>query len=216
MKRQLTAIGMSAFDAKEREVGPELMRLIESQYVMLPIIDRLWVDHLYVMDALKTGIGLRGYGQKDPRVEYEKEAYGIFEDLKNNIAEEAIKRVFQIQIETEPPPGFGSNGAAMPEALAGGTDQQMDPLMAAAANVEKQQLPDGAMPPRPSRLDSGLAEKLLGPAPGSNGRQREVHTNRDDDGQRKPVRAAAEKVGRNDLCPCGSGKKFKRCHGVTA
>jgi preprotein translocase subunit SecA len=62
---------------------------------MLPIIDRMWVDHLYVMDALKTGIGLRGYGQKDPRVEYEKEAYEIFEDLKSNIADEAIKRPHQ-------------------------------------------------------------------------------------------------------------------------
>jgi preprotein translocase subunit SecA len=217
MKRQLIAIGMAAFDAKEREVGPELMRLIESQYVMLPIIDRLWVDHLYVMDALKTGIGLRGYGQKDPRVEYEKEAYGIFEDLKNNIAEEAIKRVFQIQIETEPPPNGGGggygDGGLVPVGPAG---PEMDPLMAAAANVEKQQLPDGAMPPRPSRLDTDFAEKLLGPAPGSNGRNRQVHTNRDDESPRQPVRAASEKVGRNDLCPCGSGKKFKRCHGVTA
>ena len=213
MKRQLMAIGVAAYEAKEREVTPELMRLIESQYIMLPIIDRLWVDHLYVMDALKTGIGLRGYGQKDPRVEYEKEAYEIFEDLKNNIADEAIKRVFQIQIE--PQTAFDVDGVAEQQALAGGAEPQMDPLMAAAANVEKQQLPDGAMPPRPSRLDSEFAEKLLGPAPGSNGRQREVHTNRDDDGPRKPVRTA-EKVGRNDMCPCGSGKKFKRCHGVTA
>ncbi len=90
------------------------MRVIESQYIMLPIIDRLWVDHLYVMDALKTGIGLRGYGQKDPRVEYEKEAYEIFEDLKNNIADEAIKSMFRVQIEQQPQPDALSGNGASP------------------------------------------------------------------------------------------------------
>jgi preprotein translocase subunit SecA len=94
MKAKLDEIGEAAYAQKEAELTPEIMRVIESQYIMLPTIDRLWVDHLYVMDALKTGIGLRGYGQKDPRVEYEKEAYEIFEDLKNNIADEAIKAVF--------------------------------------------------------------------------------------------------------------------------
>ena len=89
---------------KRSEVTPEIMRVVEQRYLMLPIIDRQWVDHLYVMDPLKTGIGLRGYGQKDPRVEYEKEAYEIFESLKNNIADEAIKGVFRVVIEHGPPP----------------------------------------------------------------------------------------------------------------
>ena len=78
--------------------------MVEQRYLLLPIIDRQWVDHLYVMDHLKTGIGLRGYGQKDPRVEYEKEAFEIFESLKNNIADEAIKGVFRVVIEHGPPP----------------------------------------------------------------------------------------------------------------
>jgi sugar lactone lactonase YvrE len=86
------------------------MRMIESQYIMLPIIDRLWVDHLYVMDALKTGIGLRGYGQKDPRVEYEKEAYEIFEDLKNNIADEAINVPSSIAAGSDGALWFTENG----------------------------------------------------------------------------------------------------------
>ena len=73
-----------------------MLRVVEQRYLLLPIIDRQWVDHLYVMDHLKTGIGLRGYGQKDPRVEYEKEAFEIFESLKNNIADEAIKGVFRV------------------------------------------------------------------------------------------------------------------------
>ena len=102
MKERLGELAIGAYEAKEAEVTPDIMRMIESQYIMLPIIDRLWVDHLYIMDALKAGIGLRGYGQKDPRVEYEKEAYEIFEDLKSNIADEAVKAVFLVRIEIEP------------------------------------------------------------------------------------------------------------------
>ena len=95
---------VDAYEAKEKEVTPEVLRLVEQRYLLLPIIDRQWVDHLYVMDHLKTGIGLRGYGQKDPRVEYEKEAFEIFESLKNNISDEAIKGVFRVVIEQGPPP----------------------------------------------------------------------------------------------------------------
>ncbi|MEO6990322.1 MAG: preprotein translocase subunit SecA [Candidatus Baltobacteraceae bacterium] len=201
MKRRLGELGRLAYEAKEAEIGAELMRVIESQYVMLPLIDRLWVDHLYVMDALKTGIGLRGYGQKDPRVEYEKEAYEIFEDLKNNIADEALKQIFRVQIEEQPPDGAGAF-----ERLPG---------------MDFEQIPDGSLAPQPaaplepSRLDPTYAEKLLGPIPGSNGSKRELHTNLGDEEPKKAAKAA-DKVGRNDLCPCGSGKKFKRCHGVVA
>src|ERR1700694_4492207 len=101
MKELLYNHALAAYEEKEAEVTPDIMRTVESQYIMLPIIDRLWVDHLYIMDALKSGIGLRGYGQKDPRVEYEKEAYEIFEDLKKNIADEAIKAVFLVRIERQ-------------------------------------------------------------------------------------------------------------------
>jgi preprotein translocase subunit SecA len=217
MKARLRKLAIEAYEAKEAEVGPELMRQIETNYIMLPIIDRLWVDHLYVMDALKTGIGLRGYGQKDPRVEYEKEAYEIFEDLKNNIADEAIKMVFRIQIDRNPPPqNTGYSGIPMfPDSGQTGT-HAMPPPGAAAPEQGFEPLPNGSVAPQPARLDPTVAEKLLGPAPGGNGRSRQVHTNRDDEGPRKPVRAASEKVGRNELCPCGSGKKYKRCHGVTA
>ena len=118
MKAELVTVGRTAYEAKETEVSPDIMRMIESQYIMLPIIDRMWVDHLYVMDALKSGIGLRSIGQKDPRVEYEKEAYEIFEDLKNNIADEAIKAVFAVRIErTEdgPPPDGGPPVPLLPQ-----------------------------------------------------------------------------------------------------
>jgi preprotein translocase subunit SecA len=193
IRRVISDAGQAAYQAKETEVTPEILRLVEQRYLLLPIIDRQWVDHLYVMDHLKNGIGLRGYGQKDPRVEYEKEAYEIFEDLKNNIADEAIKGVFRVQIEHGPPP-----------------DQQQSPMPAF------EPVPAGALAPQPAgRLSPGEAEQLLGPVPGANRSQR-MHENLGDGEPAKPTHRDTPKVGRNDLCPCGSGKKYKKCHGAAA
>jgi preprotein translocase subunit SecA len=233
MKAKLDEIALAAYEAKERELTPEIMRVIESQYIMLPTIDRLWVDHLYVMDALKTGIHLRGIGQKDPRVEYEKEAYDIFEDLKNNIADEAIKAVFRVVVERtdDAPPGgiAGPSGGPMAALGQNGTGNGS----ANGNGMGFEALPDGSLAPQPvlaqggempapvaqpeaqqARLDPAYAQKLLGPVPGAD-QKRQMHTNLGDDEPKRPKQAEA-KVGRNELCPCGSGKKFKRCHGVTA
>ncbi len=223
MKAKLGEAAHAAYDAKEQELTPDVMRIIESRYIMLPIIDRMWFDHLYVMDALKTGIGLRGYGQKDPRVEYEKEAYEIFEDLKNNIADEAIKAIFHIVIEfTEDPNAVATAG------VEGGPQAALEPYENGVAESAPAfpPIPDGSIaPPQPeepaqperfqaSRLDPAFAQRLLGPEPEPV--TRNVHTNLGDDEPRKPAKADS-KVGRNEACPCGSGKKYKRCHGgVTA
>jgi preprotein translocase subunit SecA len=181
------------------------MRMIESQYIMLPIIDRMWVDHLYIMDALKSGIGLRGYGQKDPRVEYEKEAYEIFEDLKTNIADEAIKAVFSVRVETQPP-----EPEPQPELVAAGSFEQLP-----TGEIVPQAAPQALTQTQaPSRMDPAAAERLLGPAPRALAEH--VHTNRDEQPAAKAAAAGGEKVGRNELCPCGSGKKYKRCHGTGA
>jgi preprotein translocase subunit SecA len=155
---------------------------------------------------------LRGYGQKDPRVEYEKEAYEIFEDLKGNIADEAIKAVFRVVVERqEETAAREAAEAAEAAALNGGIN----------GTFMFEPVPDGALAPPPppngpSRLDPNYAEKLLGPVPGMPDQQ-ELHTNHDGDEPKAPARASADKkVGRNDVCPCGSGKKYKRCHGVVA
>jgi preprotein translocase subunit SecA len=206
MKELLFNHALAAYEEKEAEVTPEILRIVESQHIMLPIIDRLWVDHLYIMDALKSGIGLRGYGQKDPRVEYEKEAYEIFEDLKNNIADEAIKMVFAVQIQVAPPEQAGVGEFVPAGAYANGNG-------AANGNGSGAVIPDASQLPPAPRMDPATAERLLGPAPKYEATQ--VHTNRDDQ-PAKPKQAAAEKVGRNELCPCGSGKKYKRCHGAAA
>jgi preprotein translocase subunit SecA len=220
MKERMFALALAAYEAKEAEIGAELMRMVESQYIMLPIIDRLWVDHLYIMDALKSGIGLRGYGQKDPRVEYEKEAYEIFEDLKNNIADEAIKAVFAMRVEIGPPPdGVGPDGVPLGGPPPG--DGYATPQFAQVPGGEIAPQPLAAAPaPVPSapRMDPTTAERLLGPAPKYEATN--VRTNLGDEGgaKAKPaaVAAQADKVGRNDLCPCGSGKKYKKCHGAAA
>ncbi len=199
IRRLLRAKALEAYEEKEREVTPEILRLVEQRYLLLPIIDRQWVDHLYVMDHLKTGIGLRGYGQKDPRVEYEKEAFEIFESLKNNISDEAIKGVFRVVIE-QGPPGMGQQGVV--------------------ANPQFQQIPTGELVPQPNdahgRLSPQEVEQLLGPMPGAERKPQRLHTNKDDESGPKPIQRDAPKVGRNELCPCGSGKKFKRCHGAAA
>jgi preprotein translocase subunit SecA len=229
MKELLFNHALVAYEEKEAEITPDIMRMIESQYIMLPTIDRLWVDHLYIMDALKSGIGLRGYGQKDPRVEYEKEAYEIFEDLKNNISDEAIKAAFTVRVEAAPPEGFPPDGMPPGGFAPDGTPLAADgtPLQytdayaegaAASANGMPafEPIPTGAIAPQPaeSRMDPALAERLLGPAPKYEPTQ--LHTNRGDGEPAKAKSASADKIGRNELCPCGSGKKYKKCHGAAA
>ncbi len=186
IRRLLNERAVEAYEKKETEVGPDMMRIVEQRFLLLPIIDRQWVDHLYVMDHLKNGIGLRGYGQIDPRVEYEKEAFEIFEDLKNNIADEAIKALFHVQIEygEEQPDGA-------PISLHGGQGEA-----------------EGG------HLSERDVEALLGPMPGGPRPNREMRTNLASEEPAKPLHRDQPKVGRNDLCPCGSGKKYKKCHGA--
>ncbi len=164
----------------------EALRNLERQ-TMLQIIDRLWIDHLYTMDSLRQGIGLRGWGQKDPRVEYEKEAFELFEDLKVAIQEDFLGAMFQgedFHIVVQPP-----QGGPPPPAQTGLTDGP------------PQQAPSSPMP-----LPDAAALRRFD----------QLHSNRDESsGGPQPVRKA-EKVGRNDPCPCGSGKKYKKCHGVGA
>jgi len=218
MKTKLLELGSEAYVAKEQEVTPEIMRMIESQYIMLPIIDRMWVDHLYVMDALKAGIGLRGYGQKDPRVEYEKEAYEIFEDLKTNIADEAIKAAFAVRIERQDEmpddSSMGDGGSGVPIGPSGNGGNGNGHSM---GGPEFEQIPSSALTPQAvgagPRMDAAAAERLLGPAPKGPSATMTMNAG---DGSGAAPKLAADKVGRNDVCPCGSGKKYKKCHGVLA
>jgi preprotein translocase subunit SecA len=206
IRKLLRETAVAAYEAKEKEVteasgSPETLRVIEQKYILLPTIDRMWVDHLYVMDHLKSGIGLRGYGQIDPRVEYEKEAFEIFEDLKSNIADEAVKGVYRVQIEHGPPPEMQPQGA---------------PVMPAFEPIPSGEIVPQAAPGSPMVAGGRQLEQILGPVPHGAPNPQQLHTNRDGEDGAKPAQRAEPKVGRNELCPCGSGKKYKKCHGAAA
>jgi preprotein translocase subunit SecA len=148
-----------AYASKEREFGPGVLRELEKA-VMLRVIDTHWKDHLLTMDYLKEGIGLRGYGQKDPLVEYKREGYDLFVGLIERIKVDAVGHLFRIQA-----------------------------------------VPQAAPPPRPA-VPRPPAMILGAPNAATAGRAAPAAP-RD-----------RERVGRNDPCPCGSGKKYKKCHGV--
>jgi len=147
---------------KEKLFGEQMMRWLERR-IILDIVDTQWKDHLLTLDHLKEGIGLRGYGQKDPLVEFKKEAFTLFEDMMGRIDTETVRYLFLVQ-------------PARPE------DE--------AREIERRQ----RRQQQEMQLQAGAAQAAEQP---------------------KPVRTGA-KVGRNDPCPCGSGKKYKKCHGATA
>ncbi|WP_447599693.1 preprotein translocase subunit SecA [Nitrospira sp. Nam80] len=145
-----------AYEKKEQELGSDLMRYLE-KLMLLQVIDHHWKDHLLGMDHLRDGIGLRGYGQKDPLIEYKREGFDMFSSMMDRIKSDVLDRLFRVQAVRgeEPPP------------------------------------PPVAAPPPRMILNRG-EEPAASPA----------------------VQRHADKVGRNDPCPCGSGKKYKKCHGA--
>jgi preprotein translocase subunit SecA len=159
LEDELIAKAHEKYDAKEALIGSAAMRYHE-RMIMLQIVDSHWKDHLLAMDHLKEGIGLRGYGQRDPLVEYKKESFVLFEDLMNRIEEDTTRFLFLLQPVEE--------------------KKQVE-------QIERRQ----------------KRQEML------------LSNNGGGDGTGRPAKRDAAKVGRNDPCPCGSGKKFKKCHGVT-
>ncbi len=186
---------VASYDEKEKLIGPELMRRIERD-VMLQVVDRQWKDHLYSLDHLKEGIGLRGYGQRDPLVEYKKESFALFQAMKDRVDEEIVGYVWglrpvlndEAQVARRPMPRrqapliLNDPSAAAPSALAGARAQSPEPAS-----------PFGAPRGQARQPDRVGGDDVI-----------------------KTVKRDQPKVGRNDLCPCGSGKKYKKCHGAAA
>jgi preprotein translocase subunit SecA len=144
-----------AYERKEQELGSELMRYLEKM-LLLQVIDHHWKDHLLGMDHLRDGIGLRGYGQKDPLIEYKREGFDMFSSMMDRIKSDVLERLFRVQaVRGEQPPP----------------------------------VPEPTPPPR-------------------------MVLNRSDEPATQSVQRPTDKVGRNDPCPCGSGKKYKKCHGT--
>ncbi len=193
LKDSLDDDAMSAYDEREEKLGEELMRYLERS-ILLQVIDNRWREHLYDMDYLREGIHLRGFAQIDPLVAYKNEGFAMFEELMHSIWEEFSKLVFNAEIQVTPSEmegAFGGNGGA-PTALdySGGTpDAQPSALREVAAGVS-------------------VTEGTAAPGGGGNGAAAPevVETVVKDEREKE--------IGRNDPCWCGSGKKFKKCHGA--
>ena len=155
---------------RERELGPELMRALE-RHEMLIVIDAQWKDHLLSIDHLKEGIGLRGYGQRDPLTEYKKEAFDLFEAMVERVKAAVVERLFKVQIVRD-------------------TTIEM-PVMSARAGTHESR-GAGAGDPLAARGSAPAAAPVRRPAA-------------------PPRTPTGDKIGRNDPCPCGSGKKYKKC-----
>ena len=180
------------YDDKEQLVGAEILRRVERD-LMLQIVDTQWKDHLYSLDHLKEGIGLRGYGQKDPLVEYKKESFELFQDMKARVDEEMVRYLWSLR------PVVGDAGEP-PAARA--VRRQRSPLILSG--------PDAA--PSLFGAPTGAPAQVEAFAP----RSRQPARTGGDDATIQTVRRDEPKVGRNDPCPCGSGKKYKKCHGAAA
>jgi preprotein translocase SecA subunit len=150
---------LQTYEDKEKRFGEPMLRQLE-KIIMLQTIDSLWKDHLLNMDHLKEGIGLRGYGQKNPLQEYQKEGFDMFEEMVRRKEEDVVQKLFTVELARE----------------------------SVAREIEIEQ-------PRPQRMVLSHGEEAVPARPSG------------------PSKRDGEKVGRNDPCPCGSGKKYKRCHG---
>jgi preprotein translocase subunit SecA len=178
---------------KEKIVPPELMRRVERD-LMLQIVDAQWKDHLYSLDHLKEGIGLRGYGQRDPLVEYKKESFQLFQDMRQRIEEEVVRYLWWLR------PVEGEGGG-----------QAVAPVRARSASPRPQQLQYNN--PSASRAPAFVGEAAMAGSAAASAGPRPARVG-GDDAPVKTVRREEPKIGRNDPCWCGSGKKFKKCHGA--
>ncbi|MGB6692404.1 MAG: preprotein translocase subunit SecA [Terracidiphilus sp.] len=198
------------YEEKEKILGAQTMRYHE-RMVMLSVIDGLWKDHLLSMDHLKEGIGLRGYAQQDPLVAYKRESFDLFEAMMMKFQEDTVRFLFRMQIIGPEGPPVTSAAAPRPR-----REVPKAPPVASAA------LPmpgDGASAPRdiaiPTRQPSTTIDALEKEF--RNKKQRELAAATmagNGNGTQPSQRRTGEKVGRNDPCPCGSGKKYKKCHGA--
>jgi preprotein translocase subunit SecA len=167
LKENLAKMALQIYEHKENMLGEELMRQLE-RYAMLRVLDEKWKEHLYDLDQLKTGIGLRAYGQRDPLIEYKKEAFGLFIEMLQRIDQEALELIYKLQI----------------------------------ADRERPKRKE------PEREMKAIHQSTVGMGYASTQPAEEVAP-----GKAKPVKVG-KKVGRNAPCPCGSGKKYKKCCGA--
>ncbi|MDT5036710.1 MAG: preprotein translocase subunit SecA [Micromonosporaceae bacterium] len=206
----------AAYDRREEELGAEVVRELERR-VLLEVIDRKWREHLYEMDYLQEGVGLRAYAQRDPLVEYQREGYDMFAQMRDGIKEEAVGFLYNLKVQVEEP-------APPPDAAPG------VPLPDSQSHVEIRAKGLGSRIPRALQYSaptidgeagaSGVTieqESERAPALGLGGPPQPLRRS----GPTSPTAAGARRPSpvsggpaRNAPCPCGSGRKYKRCHGA--
>ena len=196
------------YEAKAEEVGVERMRFSE-RMIMLQLLDQQWKDHLLSMDHLKEGIGLRGYGQKDPLIEYKKESFNIFQQMMSTLEEETLKILFHLRV-SRPPTTTEPPGPPEPRPA-----ERVPPPRARSMRSQ-----NGSPPSVTARSGPAASsiDKYARVARRKN-RQQLAHARMAGSGEggvavKQVVRG--KKIGRNKPCPCGSGRKYKRCHGRVA
>jgi preprotein translocase subunit SecA len=229
----------TAYKRREEELTPEVMREVERR-VVLSVLDRKWREHLYEMDYLREGVSLRGYGQRDPLIEYQREGYDMFTAMMDGIKEDTVGSLFNLQVQvqdnpivaedapagpvisltqgapaapaieprTAPPPTPRQPAQQQPAPAA----QRTRPQQARPQQPQPQQVANGGEEPLPAGLARGLARpqrqgNLSYSAPSEDATGRAEHSSGQPDGKQYA------NVGRNAPCPCGSGRKFKQCHG---
>jgi preprotein translocase subunit SecA len=192
------------YEEKEALVGPELMRETE-RMVMLNVIDNQWKDHLLSMDHLKEGIGLRGYGQKDPLVEYKKESYVLFQDMMDRIEDETVRFLYFMQRSEDT---GGGPEVPYPEVW-DEEEEEEEPATVGVASASSPQREAAQRAAQNSVMD--LTRNI------QRKKEKELAALQFVGGEasapKQPV-LATKKAGRNDPCPCGSGKKYKKCCGA--
>ena len=202
----LQADAQKAYDARESEIGAEVMRELERQ-VMLSVLDRKWREHLYEMDYLREGIGLRAYSQRDPLVEYQREGFDMFNAMKEGIREETVGFLFNLEVQVEEDEETDEAALLGADAVTDGAAQAAGPAVHVHDDHAHTHAPHvvakGLQPPK-------APANLTYTAPSEDGEvevrgQSQTASNADD-----PFSGA----GRNAECPCGSGLKYKKCHGA--
>jgi preprotein translocase subunit SecA len=206
----LQADAQKAYEAREAEVGAEVMRELERQ-VLLSVLDRKWREHLYEMDYLREGIGLRAYSQRDPLVEYQREGFDMFNAMKEGIREETVGFLFNLEVQVEEEDDAAIDVDLLASADTSGAtglpvEHDHDHAADHTGNGHEHHAPHiFAKGLQPSRAP----ENLTYSAPSEDG-EAEVKGSTSVSNADDPYATA----GRNDLCPCGSGKKYKKCHGA--
>jgi preprotein translocase subunit SecA len=199
LTRRLTDDALGLYDERERELGDEIMRVLE-RYLLLQTIDQRWREHLYDMDYLREGIHLRGFAQIEPLVAYKNEAFELFRDLMNSIWGDFGRMIFHVEVTIEgdeqPEPPVARRPSSRSSSSTGGNRNVTYCGSSTATALGALAAGTGA------GSATGYAEP---PPPGDGGEGPRVEQRKVD---------AIDQIGRNDPCWCGSGKKFKKCHGT--